>query len=99
MADTLTSVILSRHGREFVVVPLVTDPQLNAWEATFDRGATWVAGEQVGVTAEFRWLVAGSQAALGAAVAQLEPGVHPVTARSTANPEIVARDVAQVVVT
>jgi hypothetical protein len=91
MADTLTSVILSRHGREFVVVPLVTDPQLNAWEATFDRG--------VGVTAEFRWLVAGSQAALGAAVAQLEPGVHPVTARSTANPEIVARDVAQVVVT
>ena len=89
---------LSRHAREYLRLTLTTAPAVTAWDATFDKGTTWVAGVRVGVTDEYRWLVAGSSAVVGTAVAVLAPGLHAVTVRATDSPEIVARDVDSIVV-
>ena len=90
---------LSRHAREFYAVTLTTDPPVTAWEASFDGGATWAAGSRVGVTDEYRWLVAGNAAAVGAAVAVLAPGTHPVLTRTTSGVEIVVRNIPSITVT
>lgn len=52
---------LYRQARRFYTLGIVTDPPVTAWEASFDEGASWVAGEAAGE--RFRWLVAGPDAA------------------------------------
>jgi hypothetical protein len=55
-------VILNRRERDFYALSITTDaaPEepTSAWEASFDNGATWVAGDTsvAGIT---RWLVHG----------------------------------------
>lgn len=80
--------ILSRHGREYLRVTLTTSPPIAAWEASFDQGVTWVAGEADG--SAFRWLLAGPDATPGAAKV-LPLGNHSVTYRGTDNPEVIVR--------
>lgn len=89
---------LSRHGREPYDQRIITDPQLNGWEASFDNGATWHLGEALVADPEVgwvRWLIAGDLAAAGASVAQLTPtgreDLQPL-ARAIANPQIIVRD-------
>ncbi len=84
---------LSRHGREHFDQKIATDPPLLAWEASFDGGTTWVAGEALAPAEPdwYRWLVAGDLADPGAADAVLQVGEHQPLARAIANPEIVVR--------
>lgn len=49
--------ILSQHAREFYTLAIVTDPPVTAWEASFDGGRTWHAGQAVG--GDTRWLLRG----------------------------------------
>ena len=82
---------LDSHGREFYTVEIVTTPQLTGWEASFDDGATWVAGAVHPTLANtWRWLLAGENAAVGTAVAVVTSSFRPHI-RATDNPEIVVR--------
>lgn len=91
---------LDPHGREFYDLTIITDPAVDAWEASFDGGTTWGSGEDVTPVdaaegeLRVRWLVEG---------AAVEPADHdasatvlsaPVTPllRATDNPEIPVRD-------
>ena len=49
---------LHRQGREFYTLAITTSPAVAAaWEASFDGGATWAAGQAAGDG--WRWLVRG----------------------------------------
>lgn len=52
---------LSRIGREYLEVEVSTDPEVSGWEASFDGGSTWNAGEQVTSASvpTWRWLLVG----------------------------------------
>lgn len=51
---------LRPEAREFYILQITTDPQVTAWEASFDGEETWVDGEAVvGSDDTFRWLVSG----------------------------------------
>lgn len=92
---------LSRFGQKWYEVEISTVPQVSTgWEATFDGGTTWVAGEVVTepdpapvVTGAVvvRWLLAGSQAPAvdTAPDVVLTDGVQPIL-RAAANPEVEA---------
>lgn len=88
---------LSRHGREHYDQKIATSPPILAWEASFDGGLTWHAGEPLAPAEPdwYRWLVAGDLADIGTADAQLTPtgdrDLIPL-ARSIANPEIIVRN-------
>lgn len=88
---------LHRHGREHYDQKIQTDPPILAWEASFDGGATWHAGQALAPADPdwYRWLIAGDRAEAGAASAQLAPtgdrDLVPI-ARATANPEIIVRN-------
>jgi hypothetical protein len=94
---------LKRHGRELYEQQIVTDPPIVAWEASFDGGSTWSAGEAVpGDPGWYRWLIAGDLADPGTSVAQIPPtppGDLVPMARAIANPEIVVRDLEPIRVT
>ena len=79
---------LKKLAREFYNLSIATVPAVTGWEASFDGGATWVAGETIGDTV--RWLVAGAAADPGTATV-LTTSVQPLL-RVTDNPEIVVRD-------
>lgn len=50
---------LNSHGREVYRQSVTLDPvATGTWEASFDDGATWVAGTDLG-DGSFGWLVAG----------------------------------------
>lgn len=91
---------IHRHGREHYDVQPVTDPPLSAWEASFDRGTSWVAGTALtGADAGwFRWLVAGPSADPGTAVV-LPVGTHAPLARAVDTTEIVVRTLPNITVT
>lgn len=89
---------LNRHGRENYDQKIQTDPPILAWEASFDGGATWAAGEALAASGDpdwYRWLVAGDLAELGTADARLfatgDRDLIPI-ARAVANPEIIVRN-------
>lgn len=82
---------LDPHGREHYQLQITTAPQLDAWEASFDGGDTWIPGEPVpDVDNAWRWLIAGHLADPGDAVAVISGNVQPLI-RAVDNPEIVVR--------
>lgn len=82
--------ILSPAGREYYALTITTTPatQPTDWEASFDGGTTWVAA--LNVSGNSAWLVRGTNAAAGSAVAVLTTSISPLV-RLTANPELVVR--------
>ncbi len=85
---------LHQEAREYFDLAIATTPTLTGWEASFDGGETWVAGEAV--TGGARWLVAGAQADPGDATV-IANTVHPKV-RAIANPEIVVRNTPAIVI-
>lgn len=87
---------LSRYGREHYDVRLVTTPQLDAVEASFDGGTTWVTGDAL--TGEdagwFRWLVSGPsvEGTQPPSAVVLAVGKHVPIGRASDNPEVIVRD-------
>jgi hypothetical protein len=79
---------LKRTAREYYSLAIVTDPAVASWEASFDGGTTFVAGEVDG--ANTRWLLAGPDVDPGTATV-LAASVHPMV-RAADTPEIVVRD-------
>lgn len=51
---------LNRLEAKLYSTDIVTEPMLEAWEASFDDGVTWSPGEAA--DGGFRWLVAGADA-------------------------------------
>lgn len=50
--------ILHRQAREFYTLAIDTTPSVNGgWEASFDNGQTWAAGQTA--DGAWRWLLAG----------------------------------------
>lgn len=50
---------LNRAERDYYVVTITTTPELDGtWEASFDDGATWIAGTNTSGD-DWAWLVAG----------------------------------------
>lgn len=90
--------ILNPRGREYYALQITTTPATTAtdWSASFDGGSTWSVA--VNVSGYSAWLVAGSLAALGTAVATVSSSVTPLV-RLTANPEIVVRDAPKIQIT
>lgn len=90
---------LHRLAREYYTIIINTTPAVASWDASFDDGTNWPTGEALGtITADdgttgpgFRWLLAGADATIGAAVAQISGDVTPM-ARATDNPEILVRE-------
>lgn len=86
---------LSNHGREFYALQITTtasdgDPiPLSGWEASFDRGTTWVATvvRDLGGEDWATWLIAGVDAEEGNAVAVIARSMTPLV-RAIDNPEI-----------
>jgi hypothetical protein len=89
---------LSRFGREYYELQIATTSNTGSpipadgWEASFDRGVTWIAATVVTHDAAdwSAWLVAGVDAEEGSAVAVLSASVSPLV-RAVDNPEIVVR--------
>lgn len=83
---------LDPQGREFYTLTITTSPTaVGGWEASFDNGATWHAGEEHDTLDDtWQWLVAGAGVAQGSAVAVISGHVQPKV-RLTDNPEIVVR--------
>lgn len=82
--------ILSTFGREYYALTITTTPvtQPTDWEASFDGGTTWVGASNV--NGNSAWLVRGTSAAAGSAVAVISRSVSPLV-RLTTNPELVVR--------
>jgi hypothetical protein len=81
---------LSRLGKEFYAVEIVTDPQLNSWEASFDYGLSWhpmIDDTEQGVQ---RVLVAGPEAVNPMTAVVLQSNVAPLI-RSISDPEVIVR--------
>jgi hypothetical protein len=89
---------LDRHGREFYRLTITTNPpsQPEDWEASFDRGATWVSVTVVdGAPA---WLVEGPDAPQPPEGAVLTGNVYPLI-RLVTQPEYVVRSAPRIRVT
>ena len=82
---------LQRQGREFYQLQISTDPPVEAWEASFDGGDTWVSGEAavVEAVAVHRWLVAGPDAGPGGGTV-IASSVTPMI-RAIEAPETIVR--------
>lgn len=80
---------LNSRAREFYTLTITTTPAVAAWEASFDGGTTWFAGTPSG--SSLRWLVAGRDATVGTAVAQLQQNVTLPLVRATDTPEVLVR--------
>jgi len=82
---------LDPHGREHYQLTIITDPQVDAWETSFDDGTTWIPGTPApGVDNTWQWLIAGHLADPGDAVAVIRRSLTPII-RAVDNPEIIAR--------
>lgn len=83
--------ILNKRAREFYSLVISTDVPTEGWEASFDGGLTWLAGEINGD--EVRWLVRGplfDPVTAPAATATLIPSnVTTPLLRLVDNPEVV----------
>lgn len=87
---------LPRQARKWYSLAISTTPEITSWDASFDGGETWVAGEsatvdEVDVT---RWLVAGDLAPTDdeqEVAATLTRTVHP-RVRGISAPEIEIED-------
>jgi hypothetical protein len=81
---------LTRIGREYLTVAISTEPEVTGWEASFDGGTTWTAGEQVG--GDWRWLVAGPDVVQDPVVGQVVVSeTTTVVLRAIDNPEVLIR--------
>lgn len=86
---------LPRRGREFYDQTITTAPAVAGWEASFDGGTTYVAGEEVEIdppvtgALRMRWLVAGPLADPGTAEV-ISADLVPLL-RATDNPELIVR--------
>lgn len=87
-------------AREFYCLSITTTPAVTGWDASFDGGTTWQAGEVVDDTV--RWLVAGPKfdatGATAATYATLTADVVPLL-RATDNPERIVRSAPRIYVT
>lgn len=90
---------LHPRAREYYVVQIDTVPALAGWEASFDGGTTWRAGELVaGTTNRWRWLLAGptfdpaGAPALGGATVTTVPATTSPLLRATDAPAVVVSD-------
>ncbi|HEX8489365.1 MAG TPA: hypothetical protein VF642_12525 [Propionibacteriaceae bacterium] len=81
--------ILSPYAREWYRVEIATEPAVATWEASFDGGTTWE--DQTLIEGLPAWLIAGTNADPGAAVAVLAGSVAPLL-RAVDTPEIVVRE-------
>lgn len=81
---------LSKHGKEYYELEIVTDPATDPtdWEASFDAGATWT--DAVDVEGRAAWLVAGSLVSSPGNAAVLSHTTQPLV-RLIANQEDVVR--------
>jgi hypothetical protein len=90
---------LSRQGRELYTLELTATDAAGTpivptgWDASFDRGVTWVAGTKNVSSGWWEWLVAGPDfpAAVDVPYVTLTAGVLPL-GRLTDNPEVIIRD-------
>lgn len=104
LTDGTTKMNLRSEAREFYTIQITTDPQVTAWQASFDSKATWFDGELVdGTTDVFRWLVRGPDFdATGQVVATSAPlvagTVKPII-RASDDPEVIWRSSADKVPT
>lgn len=90
---------LDPDAREFYTLTITTEPAVTSWDASFDGGANWTTGETVaGVADTFRWLVAGPDAPVGAAVAVITGRLVVPKVRATSAPEIVVRSAPRITV-
>lgn len=82
---------LSSYGREYYELTITTSPATipTDWEASFDGGATWITA--LNVSGNSAWLVRGTNAPAGAAVAIITASLNPKV-RLTLSPEIIVRD-------
>jgi hypothetical protein len=81
---------LSKLGKEFYSVEIITDPQLDAWQASFDYGATWypmINDTEQGVQ---RVLVAGPDVTEPMTAVVITANVAPLI-RSLSDPEVIVR--------
>ena len=79
---------LHHLAREYYTLRIETVPEIATWEASFDGGTTWVAGEHTAAYT-MRWLLAGADAdATGATVVNAK--TIPML-RVIDTPEIVVR--------
>lgn len=88
---------LKPSAKEWYALEIVTEPAVPTWEASFDRGETYVASTTVGSDGYFRWLVAGPDADPAGAVV-LPLGSTSPTIRATDSPEVVVRDAPRIYV-
>lgn len=71
---------LNSFGREVYAVQVTLDPTASGtWEASFDGGATWLAGTLQTDQVSYGWLVAGPDNDGTGAVYQFAPGTLAVT--------------------
>lgn len=85
---------LSRLGREYYTVAIITDPQLSAWEISFDHGVSWNAMAFDAQDNSATILVAGPDFVPGngdtAVYTEIPASVMPYI-RCTDNPEVIVR--------
>lgn len=84
-AEGNQSMQLARYARKYYKLDITTEPPVAAWEASFDKGETWLP--QTTVDTYPAWLVAGPDADPGTAVAVLSESTTPWL-RAIDNPEI-----------
>lgn len=83
---------LDRYGRDNYEVTITTNPEVTAWEASFDSGLTWWTGTpHPNVADVWVWLVAGPKVDQGPAVAVITRRMRPKV-RAVENPLIVVLD-------
>lgn len=80
---------LHHLAREYYTLVIDTTPEISTWEASFDNGLTWVAGEHVGLRT-MRWLLAGADA--DPTNATVLTGKARPMIRVVDNPEVVVRN-------
>jgi hypothetical protein len=91
---------LPRAGREYYRLQIITVPQINAWDASFDNGSTWVTGTYDNVAAQMTWLVRGPlyvPPGGDVAVSSLISADCKPLVRATSNPEVIIRSAPEIV--
>jgi hypothetical protein len=81
---------LSRFGKEFYAVEIITDPPLTSWEISLDHGLSWhpmINDVEEGVQ---RILVAGPDAVQDPLSVVVIANVAPLV-RSVSDPEVIVR--------
>lgn len=84
-------------AREYYALTIATDDDVTGWQASFDHGTTWHAGDTSEDDGRTRWLLAGPDADTGDAIV-ISASVVPLV-RAIDNPEIIVRKAPRVTVT